>query len=250
MKSEHRHELKRNDLAEWLANFPDWAKQNRNTIIYLAVLLAVVIGLWVWKNYSKNVLQANRQIQNSALISSLPRKQAEIIQMQSAGSDTAFTLSQEFASNLEQVAQDADNKKTKALALIKKAQAIRSEMHFTQKTVSPEELNKQMTIAKQTYTKALSYLNDNDPLAASAKFGIGLCEEELKNFDEAKKIYTDISENENYAGCTVAFLAQFRLKFMDAYTKNVKFKPAPAPQADMFLQDIGLTPTDINLPVK
>jgi hypothetical protein len=250
MKSEHRHELKRNDLAEWLANFPDWAKQNRNTIIYLTILFAVVIGLWIWQSYSKNVLDVNRQIQNSEAISSLPRTLADVIQMQSVGSDTAFRLSQEYASILEQVVQSSDNKKTKALALIKKAQAIRSEMHFSQKTVSSEELNKQITLAKQAYTKALSYLSDNEPLAASAKFGIGLCEEELKNFDDAKKIYTDVSENENYKGNTVAFLAQFRLKFMDAYKDNIKFKPAPIPLVEPLFENIDLTPADMNLPVQ
>ncbi len=33
MKSEHRHELKTNELAEWIANFPTWAKENAKVLI-------------------------------------------------------------------------------------------------------------------------------------------------------------------------------------------------------------------------
>ena len=33
MKSDHRHELKTNELAEWLGNLPQWTKENLVTII-------------------------------------------------------------------------------------------------------------------------------------------------------------------------------------------------------------------------
>ena len=46
MKSDHRHELKTNELADWLAHFPEWANQNRTNIIAVAVVLAVVFDLW------------------------------------------------------------------------------------------------------------------------------------------------------------------------------------------------------------
>ena len=33
MKAEHRHELKTNELVEWLTNLPQWANENLTTII-------------------------------------------------------------------------------------------------------------------------------------------------------------------------------------------------------------------------
>ena len=53
MKSEHRHELKTNELAEWLVNFPQWTKKNAKTIIYVCVLTIVVASLYFYKRYQK-----------------------------------------------------------------------------------------------------------------------------------------------------------------------------------------------------
>ena len=44
MKAEHRHELKTNELAQWIANFPNWAKENLRMIIYVSVVLILLIG--------------------------------------------------------------------------------------------------------------------------------------------------------------------------------------------------------------
>jgi len=44
MKAEHRHELKTNELAEWIANLPQWARDNGRMVIYLSVVAVLVIG--------------------------------------------------------------------------------------------------------------------------------------------------------------------------------------------------------------
>ena len=44
MKSDHRHELKTNELAEWLRNLPEWTKENLVTIIIVVVVVAVLVG--------------------------------------------------------------------------------------------------------------------------------------------------------------------------------------------------------------
>ena len=43
MKSDHRHELKTNELAEWLGNLPEWTKENLVTIIAVVVVVVVVV---------------------------------------------------------------------------------------------------------------------------------------------------------------------------------------------------------------
>ena len=62
MKSEHRHELKTNELAEWLSNFPEWLKENSKTIIGITALVVIVVGFYGWRRYDKNVLQVREQI--------------------------------------------------------------------------------------------------------------------------------------------------------------------------------------------
>ncbi|MBA7624503.1 hypothetical protein ES703_31912 [subsurface metagenome] len=44
MKSKHRHDLKTNELAEWIGNLPQWARENHRTIIYVSVVAVLVIG--------------------------------------------------------------------------------------------------------------------------------------------------------------------------------------------------------------
>ena len=60
MKSKHRHELKTNELAEWIANFPQWAQENARMIIFVAVVAVLVIGLACFYWYQKNVVSVRK----------------------------------------------------------------------------------------------------------------------------------------------------------------------------------------------
>ena len=51
MKSSHRHELKTNELAEWLSNLPQWAKENRITIIGALVLIVIAFFSYFVPHY-------------------------------------------------------------------------------------------------------------------------------------------------------------------------------------------------------
>jgi len=42
MKAEHRHELKTNELAEWIAGLPEWTR--KHLIIIIIVLVVVVLA--------------------------------------------------------------------------------------------------------------------------------------------------------------------------------------------------------------
>ena len=53
MKSDHRHDLKTNELAEWLINFPQWTKDNLITIICVLGLIVAAAGVCFWKFYGK-----------------------------------------------------------------------------------------------------------------------------------------------------------------------------------------------------
>ena len=55
MKAEHRHELKTNELAEWIANLPQWASDNLGMIIlvFLVVVLLPAGAYTYW--HRKNV---------------------------------------------------------------------------------------------------------------------------------------------------------------------------------------------------
>jgi hypothetical protein len=84
-------------------------------------------------------------------------------------------------------------------------------------------------------------------LAAAAKFGLGLCSEELGNFEQARQIYSDITANADFEGTVAVVQAKRRLETIADYEQKVVFKPAPKPVAPS-KPVIQIKPADANLP--
>ena len=230
MKSEHRHQLKTNELAEWMAHFPQWAKENSVTIIYVSVFVVLIAGAYFWKFYEKDVVTIRKEIAFTDSASQLPQGKIRILRAQTQGVDIAYLLIQ-AADNLQTIAQGTKNKRMAALALIKEAEALRTELHYRFGNVSRENLTEQINRAKDGYTKAIEKASADPELMAMAKFGLGLCEEELGNFEGARRIYNEIVANSDFKYTVIVPQAQMRLKTMDDYRSEVVFAPVPEQQA-------------------
>ena len=227
MKSDHRHELKTNELADWLSHLPEWTKENLLTIVITVAAVVAAAAIYGWTIYNKNVIQAHEQMEFTNLINQVSGAKMQILQGQKEqGRDFSFVLLQP-ANALENFAQNTNNKQMAALALIKRAEALRAELHYG--NVDDEYLIKQTNQAKASYTEALEKSKANPSLAATAQFGIGLCEEELGNFEQAKKIYQDVAENPDYEYTLSKIRAKERLETMVDYEQKITFEPAPKP---------------------
>ncbi len=246
MKAEHRHELKTNALAEWIANFPQWAKENLKLIIYISVVLALVLGTFLWKRYEKNVITVQKQAELTLLLSQLSQTKAKILEAHSQGIDLSYMLMQP-ADDLKEFARGAKNKQMAAMALIKRAEALRTELHYRIGVVNRQDLNAQMSKAKADYKEAIEKAAGNPTLTAAATFGLGLCEEDLGKIEDAKQIYKDIIENSDFEGTTPVVQAQLRLDTMADYKKAVFFKPSPKKVAAEPQPQIRLNTPDINV---
>jgi hypothetical protein len=252
MRAEHRHELKTNELAAWIANLPQWARDNRNTIIYVSVAAVVIIGAVGWYWYNKNVQSSQKQYELTYLLSRLPSDKIQILQAE--GVDLSFRLNQ-VANRLRELADRADDPQMTALALIEEAKARRTALHYQQRPVAGPELETIINQVKGSYNRALTLADGNRTLKAAAEFGLGLCEEELGDLETAKQIYNDIVENSIYDGTVAAAQANIRLKTMDDYQAPVYFvksppKPPPTPMrppTDLKPADINLSPIDFNM---
>ena len=229
MKSEHRHQLKTNELAEWLANFPQWAKENATTIIYVSVVAVLVGGVYIWKVYEEKVIAVRRKLAFTSSASQLSQDKARILRAQTRGVDIAYTLIQ-TADNLRDIARNAKEDNMAALILIKRAEALRAELHYRFGSVNKENLTEQINRARESYTEALEKASGDSTLTAMAKFGLGLCEEELGNFEQARQIYNEIVTNPDFQYTVIVPQAQQRLDTMDAYKQEVTFRPAPKRQ--------------------
>jgi tetratricopeptide (TPR) repeat protein len=255
MKSDHRHELKTNELADWLSHLPEWTKQNLGTIILISVMLAAAAGIYIWRTHSRNVAQTQQHIEFTSLLNQLAGGKMQIVQAQSQGKDQSFMLIQP-ANNLQAFAQRTKNDRMAALALIKRAEALRAELHYG--TVQKEYLTSQTNLAKASYAEALQRCPDDPSLAAAAKLGLGLCEEELGNFEQARQIYQEVTANADFEATVAVVQAKRRLATMADYQQEIVFKPSPkSPAAAAEPNEVvrvasspivQISPADTNLP--
>ncbi len=234
MRAEHRHELKTNELAEWLGNLPIWAKQNLRMIIYVSAVVVIIALSYLYHRYQKTVVAKREQTAATGLMAQLPQQKAQIAQAQAQGVDVSYMLLQ-MADDLDNIAGNTKEDAVAAMTLIKEAEILRTELHFRLGTVSQQDLATQINRAKENYTKAINtYLkrSPNRSLEALANLGLGLCEEELGNFEEARKLYDEVATGAAFEGTTAAAAAKQRLTSMDFFKQKLVLEPAPAAAAE------------------
>jgi len=248
MKADHRHELKTNELADWLAHFPQWAQENRSTLIGAGVVIVVVMGVYFVRFYRKG-LDVRQHAQLTNLVTQVSAQKRTIAQAAGQGTDQSVTLLP-LVQDLQSFAEGSGNDRMAALALIKRAEALRSELHYRLTDATGEEVATQIAQAQASYRQALERAGSVPTLAAAAQLGLGLCDEELGNFEEAKTAYRGVAENAAYAGTAAQAAAAYRLKTMDDYKGAVVFKPAPEPKpATASTPTIQLGPDGVTSPI-
>ena len=223
MKSEHRHELKQNELADWLTHLPEWTKENLSTIIGTVAVIVIVIAFFGWKAISKNVKSGEHEEFTNVMLESMDNK-TQIAQQRTG--DMAFMLL-DGAKDLEGYSGKTGDRNIAALSLVKAGDSIRTELQYRPETVSDKVITEQINKAKKDYNDALAKKPSNKTIEGLAKFGLGLCAEELGEYAEAKEIYNDLVNNTDYEGTIIISKAQFRLEIMDSYKDDVVFQPAP-----------------------
>lgn len=235
MKSEHRHELKTNELAEWMSNFPTWAKENAMVLIPTVVVLAGIgFYYFFWSQGSALADERNRADFTDALSRLLQVKNSV-----AAGiSEDAEMPLLMAAENLEGVAGSSTSDGMAAFAWIKRAEALRSAVFF-QTRQTPEDIALQIEKAQASYREAQARAVNHKTLLASATYGLGLCAEELRHFDEAAQIYRDLIANSNLKGTAAQASAEYRLRTLDRYRSEIVFNEAPA--------EVNLAPVTISL---
>ena len=227
MKSDHRHELKSNELAQWVAEFPEWARQNSRTILITCGIVLAVVLVYAWYLYDKNVASVNRRVRFSEMANQLYGSKRQAARSGTEGKDLSFMLLQS-ADSLAQFAESTRDKTAAALAYLKRAEAIRSELHY-RPTQAPEDLAKQIELAKASYQEALDKAGDQASLGAAARYGLGLCAEETGNQAEAREIYQQIVADARLKGTVAQAAAEYRLKTLADYMDSIVFRPGPEP---------------------
>ena len=247
MRSDHRHELKTNELADWIMNFPQWADENRTSLIAAAAVIVVAALIYFVSFYRKDVMAARNQMRLTTLVAQVPQQMSRAASATMQNTDESYILVQ-TEKDLEDFAAKSSNSNMAALALIQRGAALRAELHLRLNEVSRDELAAQIAKAQASYQQALDRQPSSSSLVAAAMYGLGLCEEELGNFDKAAAIYRDVAEKPEYAGTTAQAAAAYRLKTMDDYKTAVVFQPAPTKPAQPPAPTIQIQPGAASAP--
>lgn len=232
MRSDHRHELKTNELADWIAHFPHWARENRNNLIAAGAILLLVLIVYFVRFYRGNVVSVRNQTRLTGLIAEVPQQINRVANAAAQDRDESYVLLQS-QKDLQDFADKSSNSDMAALALIQRGAALRAELHYRLSDISRDDLVKQIGQAQASYQQALDRKPASPALAATAHYGLGLCEEELGNFDKAGEIYREVAQKPEYAGTTAQASAAYRLKIMNDYQTDLVFKPAPPKPVEM-----------------
>jgi tetratricopeptide (TPR) repeat protein len=241
MKSDHRHELKTNELADWIMNFPDWARENRTSLIGAGAVILVALLVYFFSFYRQNVASARNRERLTNLVAQVPQQMNRVANAAMQNTDESYALLP-IAQDLQDFAAKSSDSDMAALALIQRGAALRAEIHYRLAEVSREELATQIGKAKESYQQALERKPSSPALAAAAQYGVGLCEEELGNFDQAAQIYREVAQKPEYAGTTAQAEAAYRLKIMDDFKTAVVFKPAPPKPAPATAPTVQIKP--------
>lgn len=161
MDSEHRHDLKENDLQEFLANFGEWRKKYGATVLMWVLLIAVVVVGWnFYHSYTRTTHDT-------------------------AWDDLAGTTS---PAGYQMIPADHSDKTVRLLAELWGGDA------YLQSAVSPptddERFNAAEALGKaeENYQQVLA--STQEPLfRANAYLGLGAVAEARENFEQAAEYY-------------------------------------------------------------
>ena len=238
MDPEHRHELKTNELADWIVHLPDFLRRNWAQIVGLALIIVALLVVPVFKQKRHNAAQA-RQAETTQLIQAISQGKTMAIRNQGTGVLDVQSQLLVTANSLEAAANKAKNPYSGALALIKRAEALRADLHYQSDSIEDSTIKAQISQARKAYERALEKSQGNNMLTGMARIGLGLCAEEVGNFDEAGRIYQEIVSDADFAGTIFPAQAQLRLERMDDNRSKFVFVSAPEPE---------FSPVEVELP--
>ena len=245
MKSEHRHELKTNELADWMAHFPEWAQENARVIIGVVALVVVAGGLYFWVQYNNNVRVVADHVRFSTTLSKIPQQKHAFLSNSDQMQGIDYQISA-LAGELDRYG--AKGASMAALALLKKAEVLRMELDFGQ--IEPSQLPEKVAVIQKNYRMAIEKATADPTIRSVAKYGLGLCDEELGNFDAAKQDYQNILADDTLAGTVGQAAAEYRLSVFQEYEESLTFKPAPEPEEEESLvPELNEVEEDANTPI-
>ncbi len=230
MDAEHRHELKTNELADWIGHFPDFCRKNAKTIIGVSLIIAAA-AVFLYSRGVRTKAQFDQEAQAVSLIERLNYSKLMTIRSQTEKTPVGDSI-QLMADSLKMAAAEAKSPHVAALLLIKQGDGLRADLHYRAEEVDPDVVENTITQARTAYEKALVQAQGNNTLAAMANFGLGMCAEEIGDYTKAEIIYNSIIADTSFEGTVLPRQAQDRLDNLQDNKMQFVFAAAALPKPE------------------
>ena len=247
MDAEHRHELKTNELAAWMMHFPEWSRRNASTLIGVVLIIAAA-AVYVYGKKIRSQGRLEKQAESVSLVEQYDITKQQVITKQQQNMQTGDDI-MIAANRLEMAVDKAVSREVSALLLIKQGEALRADLHYRPEEVDVEIMENRINEARQAYEKALPLAEGNPTLLAMARFGLGLCAEELGDYIRAEEIYNGIIADAGFAATVFPAQARGRLDNMQDNRMKFEFVAAPTPEPAAATPLVPVTPGAVTPPV-
>lgn len=227
MDSEHRHELKSNELATFLEQMPGFFRKYSNQIIGICLILIALIVIPMYRRMRQQASISER----AAVVSKIQTAwDAVATAAQDTQSVNPGALLSAAAEDLKEAAETTRDANLAAMALLEESELLRAELHI-RPDVSADTISANLSRARTACEQALEKAQ-TPTLRGLAELGLGLCDEEAGEYEQARTIYTKIIQTPEYVGTSVIEQAQRRLGSLDDNAVKVTFVKAPEMPAD------------------
>lgn len=239
MKSERRHELKTNTLAQSLANLNDFLRKHGGKVLLAVVAICLILVLLNNRRIQRaadQIKARQRTVEARRMIDNWAR---ESIDVQDAGKARSKRDSAtEILKSISEIYGWTDDRTVLGQATLLEADMnwqIASWPESVLATTRPELLVEpdhaaRLKAAREAYQRILDDFADVADLATLARFGLANVAENEKDWKQASKRYTEIMDNK---GTTAAYheLARMKLASLAGLQKAYYLAPATAQAA-------------------
>jgi len=213
MDSEHRHELKENDLADFLAHFGQWWAKHGTKLLTVVLVLAVAFTGKRW--YDMRTVAAK----------------------ENAWRDLAETTSPE---GYRSVALTHPNAAVRALAYLRGADLLLANTAVGDDS-DLAETSQTLDSAALMYEQVINDRQTHLVYKLNAQLGLAAVAEGGRDWDAARQHYQSVIDQAGTQYTTIAKQAQARAAMLDRLEKPVVFGPEETEAAPPAAQDDSAT---------
>ena len=257
MKATERHRLKTNELADSLSDMLDYMRRHGSVITTGAIVALLVIfgGLWWWDSHVS--AQLHQSVKLQGLMGDLARMQAEAAyraQAEETADNEASLMPDAYnpapvVNSLGALTEDSAGTPVGMVALMQQAEAIRSQLLFSDNIIFPDQRAELCGRAETLYKRIAQEYGDVPLAVGTSQLGLALIAEERGQWEQARGLYEQmIAQADGKLAATVfPRQAQRRLEILDEISTPIVF-PIKSLAPEPILSPESVTELDYALP--